>query len=72
MGQSEQFDISILAQTWNPSVADETRTDFRVAAFGWGRHFEVENANAPTLFAIIRAAVARSDHDALVRSFFAA
>src|SRR5207244_4176428 len=71
-GQPEPFDISILAQIGNPSVADKDRTDFGVTASWWWRHFEIENTDTPPLFAIICAAVAGSDHDALVRSFFAA
>ena len=42
----------------NSPVADKDRTDLGVAAFGWRRHFEIENADAPTLFAIVCAAVA--------------
>ena len=52
------FDGSIFAQTWNASVADKNWADLGVAAFGRRRQFEIEDANAPTLFSIIGAAVA--------------
>lgn len=49
---------SIVAQAGNSSVADKDRTDFRIATLRRRRHFEIENTNAPALFAVIRATVA--------------
>ena len=66
------FARTLRVQARDSPIADKDWTDFGVAAFGWWRHFKIENADAPTLFAIIRAAVAGSDHDASIRSFFAA
>src|SRR5438132_14034731 len=44
---------SIFIQARDPPVADKDRANFGVAAFRWRRHFEIENTDAPTLFAIV-------------------
>ena len=45
-------------QAGNSPVTDKHRADFGVTAFRWGRHFEIEDADAPALLAIVRSAVA--------------
>ena len=66
------FARTLRAQARNPAIADEDRTDLGVAALGWWRHFEIENADAETLFTVVSATVTRSEHDALFRSLFPA
>jgi len=47
----------IRAQAWNTPVADKDWTDLGIATGRWRRQFEIENADTPTLFAIISAPV---------------
>ncbi len=49
---------SIVGYAWDPPIADKHRADFGVADFGRRRHLEIENADPPTLFAVVRATVA--------------
>ena len=58
-------------QTGDARVADKDRAELGVVALRWLRQFEIENADTKSLFAIISAAIACADHDALVRSLFA-
>ncbi len=49
---------SVFNQARNSTVADKDRADLGITALGRRRHFEIENTDAPTLFAIVSAAVA--------------
>ena len=57
-GNGRRSVVLLRWQARNSAVADKDRTNFGVSAFRRRRHFEIENADAPTLFAIVRAAVA--------------